>query len=42
MSRALERVMPELEWKYGYFMVLGLMAAICGLLYRAFKRNGWL
>ncbi|HZG95298.1 MAG TPA: magnesium/cobalt transporter CorA [Mycobacteriales bacterium] len=34
--------LPELEWKYGYFMVLGLMAAICGLLYRAFKRNGWL
>jgi magnesium transporter len=34
--------MPELRWKYGYAMALALMAACCGLLYRAFKRNGWL
>jgi magnesium transporter len=33
--------MPELHWRYGYFMVLGLMAAIsAGLLYW-FRRNEW-
>jgi magnesium transporter len=34
--------MPELSWRYGYGMALGLMAAICLVLYRAFKRSGWL
>jgi magnesium transporter len=34
--------MPELRWKYGYFMVLLVIATICVLLYRGFKRNGWL
>jgi magnesium transporter len=34
--------MPELRWYYGYFMVLGVMAATCGLLYLLFRRNGWL
>ena len=34
--------MPELHWKYGYFLVLGLIAALCAMLYRAFKRDGWL
>lgn len=34
--------MPELNWEYGYFMVLGLMLTACGLMYRAFKRSGWL
>lgn len=34
--------LPELHWKYGYFMVLGLMAGACGLLYRAFRKSGWL
>ncbi|MFT3967075.1 MAG: magnesium/cobalt transporter CorA [Sphingobium sp.] len=34
--------MPELRWKYGYFIVIGLMAVICGALYRRFKRTGWL
>ena len=27
---------------YGYFVVLALMALVCGALYRAFKRSGWL
>jgi magnesium transporter len=36
------RNMPELNWRYGYPMALGLMVAICGTLYRAFKRTGWL
>jgi magnesium transporter len=34
--------MPELEWRYGYPLVLGGMFLICLLLYRAFKRSGWL
>ncbi len=34
--------MPELRWKYGYFMVLGVIATICFGLYRLFRRNGWL
>jgi magnesium transporter len=33
---------PELHWEYGYFGVIGLMLVITGLLYRAFKRSGWL
>ncbi|MGA8979614.1 MAG: magnesium/cobalt transporter CorA [Pedococcus sp.] len=34
--------MPELKWRYGYFMVLAIMAVICLALYRAFRRSGWL
>jgi magnesium transporter len=34
--------MPELHWAFGYPAVLVLMALICGLLYRAFRRAGWL
>jgi magnesium transporter len=34
--------MPELRWDFGYPAVLVLMLVICGLLYRAFKRSGWL
>jgi magnesium transporter len=34
--------MPELRLKYGYFVVLGLMATACTVLYRLFKRNHWL
>jgi magnesium transporter len=34
--------MPELEWEYGYFLVLGVIALVCGTLHRLFKRNGWL
>lgn len=34
--------MPETSWQYGYPLVLGLIAAICGFLYRGFRRNGWL
>ena len=34
--------MPELHWKYGYFMIVGLMLTACGLMFRAFKRSGWL
>ncbi len=34
--------MPELETRYGYFVVVGVIAAICVLLYARFKRSGWL
>jgi magnesium transporter len=34
--------MPELHWRYGYFTVLVLIAAVCLGLYRRFKRIGWL
>jgi magnesium transporter len=34
--------MPELEWEYGYFAVLALIAGICLVLQRLFRRNGWL
>jgi magnesium transporter len=36
------RFMPELEWRYGYPLVLVIIVAICVVLYRSFKRNGWL
>jgi magnesium transporter len=34
--------MPELGWEYGYFMVVGVIATACVVLYRLFRRNGWL
>ncbi|MGW6461461.1 magnesium and cobalt transport protein CorA [Streptomyces sp. NPDC055078] len=34
--------MPELEWKYGYPMVLTAIAGICFAIHRTLKRNGWL
>jgi magnesium transporter len=34
--------MPELKWHYGYFIVVGVMAAACLGLYRAFRKSGWL
>jgi magnesium transporter len=35
-------VMPELEWRFGYPWAWGLMAGSSLLLYRLFKRSGWL
>jgi magnesium transporter len=34
--------MPELRWHYGYPLVVLVIVAVCFLLYRGFKRNGWL
>jgi len=34
--------MPELGTRYGYYVVLAVMAALCFTLYRRFKRAGWL
>jgi magnesium transporter len=34
--------MPELHSTFGYPLVLGLITTACVLLYRGFRRNGWL
>jgi magnesium transporter len=34
--------MPELRWHYGYFYALALMGVASVVLYRLFKRSGWL
>jgi magnesium transporter len=34
--------MPELHWRYGYFMALGLMLVLTVGLYRWFHRKNWL
>ncbi len=33
---------PELEWTYGYPVVLGGMGGIAYAMYRGFKKSGWL
>ena len=35
-------VMPELKWEYGYLVVLGAVATICGTLYYRLRKSGWL
>jgi magnesium transporter len=34
--------MPELGWRYGYWVVLGVIAMVCSGLWLGFKRSGWL
>ncbi len=34
--------MPELQWRYGYFLVIGVVFAICFYLYYKFRKAGWL
>ncbi len=34
--------MPELKTEYGYYIVLAVIAALCGMLYFRFKKTGWL
>jgi len=36
------KFMPELEWEYGYFAVLGLMASIGTSMLLLFRRKGWI
>ncbi|GJI95521.1 magnesium/cobalt transporter CorA [Duganella vulcania] len=36
------KVMPELEWKYGYPFALSVMVGVCLYLHRRFKKAGWL
>jgi magnesium transporter len=35
-------VMPELQWRWGYPVVMTATVALCGILYYRFKRSGWL
>ncbi|KPI26191.1 magnesium and cobalt transport protein CorA [Streptomyces sp. NPDC054950] len=34
--------MPELHWRFGYPLVVGVISVACWVLYRGFRRNGWL
>ena len=34
--------MPELEWEFGYPLVVGVMIGACATLWAYFKRSGWL
>ncbi|MGW2636086.1 magnesium and cobalt transport protein CorA [Streptomyces sp. NPDC001348] len=34
--------MPELHWRFGYPIVIGVISVACLALYRGFRRNGWL
>ena len=34
--------MPELNWHYGYYTVLGAIVVGCSALFASFKRSGWL
>lgn len=34
--------MPELHYKYAYFIVIALILFVCGVLYQKFRRAGWL
>ena len=36
------RFMPELEWTFGYPMMLMITAGACGFLFWRFRRAGWL
>ncbi|GHJ35802.1 magnesium and cobalt transport protein CorA [Streptomyces sp. TS71-3] len=34
--------MPELHWRFGYPVIMGITVAICYGIHRTLKRNGWL
>lgn len=34
--------MPELHWRFGYLTVLVAILIACGVLYRRFRKSGWL
>jgi len=34
--------MPELRYRWGYFIVLGALTVVVLGLYRAFRKSGWL
>ena len=36
------KFMPELEWRFGYPLALGTITIVCVILYRQFKKSGWL
>ena len=34
--------LPELEWRYGYFLVLGVLSVVSVGMFRLFRKNNWL
>ena len=34
--------MPELKWRWGYPMALGIIATAAGFLFWRFRKAGWL
>jgi magnesium transporter len=36
------KFMPELEWHFGYPLALATITIVCVILYRQFKKSGWL
>jgi magnesium transporter len=36
------KYIPEIDFYYGYFVVMAVIVLICGLLYWRFRRDGWL
>ena len=36
------KLMPELQWDYGYPVAIFIIFAVCGFLYLHFKRSDWL
>ena len=34
--------LPELEWRYGYFVVIGALVVVCTVLFRLFRKYKWL
>jgi magnesium transporter len=34
--------MPELNWEYGYFVVLGVIITVCITLFTRFRKNRWI
>lgn len=36
------KVMPELQWEYGYPVAILIMCSVCAYLYHRFRKSGWL
>ena len=36
------KLMPELEWRFGYPLALATITLVCAILYRQFRKSGWL
>jgi magnesium transporter len=36
------KYMPELNWEYGYYLIIGLIALVCVSLFWWFRRLEWL
>ena len=35
-------IMPELRWRWGYFLILGIMLVAAGIMVRLFRKKKWL